>query len=256
MEKTKIEWCDSSWNPVTGCYHTCPYCYARRTANRFKGCNASPDGSTASRFVVLEDRPQYTDKLGTSHSAAYPYGFVPTYHKYRIDDLKTRKFGQNIFVCSMADLFGDWVPVDVILEVFNACREHDEHRYLFLTKNPARYYSLASLGLLPKMKNFWYGTTVEDQDQDYFFSEEHHTFLSIEPIMAPFDSRECFDQNIKPDWIIIGAETGKRENKVIPERSWVEPIVETGRRISVPIFMKDSLIPIWGENIITEFPWG
>ena len=35
MKKTKIEWCDSTWNPVTGCYHGCEYCYARRIACRF-----------------------------------------------------------------------------------------------------------------------------------------------------------------------------------------------------------------------------
>lgn len=26
---TKIDWCDSTWNPVTGCLHGCEYCYAR-----------------------------------------------------------------------------------------------------------------------------------------------------------------------------------------------------------------------------------
>ena len=35
MLKTKIEWCDSTWNPITGCRHKCPYCYARRMAERF-----------------------------------------------------------------------------------------------------------------------------------------------------------------------------------------------------------------------------
>lgn len=35
MDKTKIEWCDSTWNPVTGCRHGCEYCYARRIAERF-----------------------------------------------------------------------------------------------------------------------------------------------------------------------------------------------------------------------------
>jgi protein gp37 len=27
MDKTKIEWSDSTWNPVTGCFHECEYCY-------------------------------------------------------------------------------------------------------------------------------------------------------------------------------------------------------------------------------------
>ena len=35
MNKTKIDWCDSTWNPVTGCLHGCEYCYARGIANRF-----------------------------------------------------------------------------------------------------------------------------------------------------------------------------------------------------------------------------
>ena len=36
-KKTKIDWCDSTWNPVTGCLHGCAYCYARRIAERFGG---------------------------------------------------------------------------------------------------------------------------------------------------------------------------------------------------------------------------
>lgn len=37
VEKTKIDWCDSTWNPVTGCFHECEYCYARGIAHRFSG---------------------------------------------------------------------------------------------------------------------------------------------------------------------------------------------------------------------------
>lgn len=28
MNKTKIDWADYTWNPVTGCLNTCEYCYA------------------------------------------------------------------------------------------------------------------------------------------------------------------------------------------------------------------------------------
>ena len=37
MNKSLIEWCDFTWNPVTGCQHGCPYCYATKQANRFSG---------------------------------------------------------------------------------------------------------------------------------------------------------------------------------------------------------------------------
>ena len=36
LHKSKIEWCTHTWNPVTGCLHGCPYCYARRFIDRFK----------------------------------------------------------------------------------------------------------------------------------------------------------------------------------------------------------------------------
>lgn len=42
MNKTKIDWCDSTWNPVTGCLHGCEYCYARDIAHRFGGWNYTP----------------------------------------------------------------------------------------------------------------------------------------------------------------------------------------------------------------------
>ena len=34
MNKTKIDWCDYSWNPITGCLHECDYCYARKPGNQ------------------------------------------------------------------------------------------------------------------------------------------------------------------------------------------------------------------------------
>lgn len=37
MKKTKIDWVESTWNPVTGCNHDCAYCYARNIARRFSG---------------------------------------------------------------------------------------------------------------------------------------------------------------------------------------------------------------------------
>jgi len=72
MNRTKIDWCDYTWNPVVGCLHGCPYCYARRMAERFKG------------------------------GKAYPFGFEPTSHLSKrivgdkvleIDHIRPRVFG-------------------------------------------------------------------------------------------------------------------------------------------------------------------
>ena len=38
----------------------------------------------------------------------YPYYFSPTFHRYRLGEPQSWKKPRNIFVCSMADLFGEW----------------------------------------------------------------------------------------------------------------------------------------------------
>jgi hypothetical protein len=91
-----IEWAKWTWNPVTGCKFGCPYCYAKDIANRF-----------------------------------YPNKFEPTFHEDRLDAPVNTKVPteattdigyKNVFVCSMADLFGDWIPDEWIEKVLNAVR--------------------------------------------------------------------------------------------------------------------------------------
>lgn len=185
----------------------------------------------------------------------YPAGFNPTFHKYRLGEPSLVKQGQNIFVCSMADLFGEWVPDDWIEKVFDACRKAPQHVYLFLTKNPSRYEKLKDKGILPDLPNFWYGTTVTKKgDLFLWFERFANWFLSIEPLQE--DLGEYISDH-KPGWVIIGAETGNRKGKVVPQKEWVDNIVAKCRMMGTKIFMKDSLIPIVGEqNMIREIPSG
>ena len=81
-------------------------------------------------------------------------------HRYRLNQPERQAEPQTVFVCSMADLFGRWVPTSWIAEVLDACRRAPQHRYLFLTKNPARYLQLDYMGLLPHENNFWYGRYI------------------------------------------------------------------------------------------------
>lgn len=256
MIDTKIEWCDSTWSPVTGCLHTCEYCYARSIANRFRGCDAAPDGKTDQRIITLSERLQVTRKSGAKLNAAYPYGFTPTLHEYRLGDPLKKGFGKTIFVCSTADLFGEWVPDEWIEKVFDACKAAGGHRYLFLTKNPERYFRLAKAGKLPEDDSFWYGTTTAHPEDPLFFSDHHHTFVSVEPILEPFTADDRSRDAIKEtEWAIFGAETGNRKDKVVPERSWIEDYVRFMQESGKAVFMKNSMKPVWGDDIITQFPW-
>ena len=153
MNRTKIEWCDSTWNPVTGCKHGCEYCYAKRIAERYAG-SVSAGSFDGRKLVELDEQPLVERKNGKVSGAPFPVGFRPTLHKYRLWEPAHVKKPQTIFVCSMADLFGEWVPDEWIAEVFNACLLSPQHRYLFLTKNPGRYMKLAEAGVLPEENNF------------------------------------------------------------------------------------------------------
>lgn len=268
---TKIDWADSTWSPVTGCLHGCEYCYARRIAERF---------GTHKKY----DRP-YTPVLDVpmrrvrTEPEPYPYGFKPTFHRYKLDEPQHWKKPRTIFVCSMADLFGEWVPDEWILEVFKACDDAPQHRYLFLTKNPMRLCRMASatkvflwnvehqnegphpktkdycdVPLLPIRDNWWFGSTLDNANARRFQGDcIWNTFTSIEPIT------EYMDMGIgsfgSDRWTIIGAETGNRKNKVIPKRAWVENILDAAAITGVKVFMKESLREIMGDDFRQEFPW-
>lgn len=251
MNKTKIDWCDSTWNPVTGCLHGCEYCYARGIANRFAPFDLPhlTDNGVFKKINDLE-KPIITEcKDGKERICPYPYGFEPTFHRYHLNDY-IGKIGRNIFVCSMADLFGDWVPDSWIEEVFAACEKAPQHNYLFLTKNPKRYEKLLDR-YMPD--NMWFGwSQAEPMGDKIVFTANHsvHAFVSIEPLLKSFE--EFHIRGV--EWVIIGAETGQRKNKVIPERKWIEDIVNECRKADIPVFMKSSLAEIWGEPLIQEFP--
>lgn len=260
MGKSKIEWCDETFNPITGCRHSCEYCYAKQMTRRFSG---DVKRNLTEKEKFHEDRGGYVlDEPFVGENGkqiVYPFGFEPTLHRYRMDMPDKFIAGRNIFVGAMADMFGEWVPDEWIREVFASCQKFPQHNYMFLTKNPARYLELKQRDLLPEGDSFWYGTTVTDETKPFFFCKGHKTFLSIEPILGKFTKPDAntgiLDKDCRPDWIIIGAETGLRKGKIVPEFEWIKEIVLAADLAGIPVFMKDSLIPIVGEkNMRREFP--
>lgn len=240
MDKTKIDWCDSTWNPVTGCFHDCEYCYARGIAERFGGKQKYAN-------IFEENEPV----IGVDGKVlAYPHSFSPTLLRYRLNDYIGKK-GRNIFVCSMADLFGSWVPDSWIEEVFKACEKAPQHNYLFLTKNPGRYVELINnTDFFVKTKgNMWFGYSYTGKESKQWWNPDYNIFASVEPILEPIEIPRC-------KWLIVGAETGRRKYKVIPKREWIEHLVYYCGKWNIPLFMKSSLADIWGEPLIQEFPEG
>lgn len=276
MNRSKIEWCDHTWNPITGCRHNCKYCYARRWTTRFSGDvrlnmmakkdYAMESAANSGEDLYVLDAPMLNE---TGNPLIYPFGFAPTLHRYRMDMPSKLKMGNNIFVGAMADVFGAWVPDQWIKEVFDICKTYPIHNYLFLTKNPDRYMELFMKDLLPECENMWYGVSVTNMDQSHLaeaitqdLPAGAHSFLSIEPILEDLTIKsEHYENSLEivignfTDWVIIGAETGRRKDKVIPKKEWIDNIVRLCDEEGIPVFMKDSLISIVGEsNMRREFP--
>lgn len=281
--KTKIDWCDATWNPVTGCLHGCEYCYARRITERF-GANQMP---IFADYPVLHEPVRCTDTyaymrdagISTGRIQPYPFGFEPTFHRYKLDEPKKWKKPRTIFVCSMADLFGEWVPDEWIEHVFAACDAAPWHRYIFLTKNPKRLCRMAiatkvflwnvdhqdsqvhpkteeyvEVMRLPIRENWWFGSTIDNRKAECFrCGNTWNTFTSIEPLTEYLDMGIGSFGNDR--WTIIGAETGNRKGKITPKREWVENIVEAAQITGVKVFMKESLRDLMGADFRQEFPW-
>lgn len=241
MNYTNIEWTDFTWNPVTGCYHGCEYCYARRIAHRFRNQDEESEKTAEwakENNMVLETK---------SKKDPYPLEFVPTFHKNRLDQPGKRKKPAKIFVSSMGDLFGEWVPEEWIKQVIEVAEKCPHHTFQFLTKNPGRYYDFD----FPD--NCWLGTSVDGKDfrTDHEKVEimeeitENITFLSVEPLLGNVEDHVGFSWC---DWVIIGAQTGPGAKK--PKAWWIDQIFKNYRG---PIFLKDNLD--WPEEI-KEWPKG
>lgn len=261
MNRSKIEWCDHTWNPITGCRHGCTYCYARTMTSRFAGdvrLNKMAkadyqlvDAADGSEAVYRLEKPMMNE---TGNALVYPFGFEPTYHRYRMDTLDKLKMGNNIFVGAMADVFGAWVPEEWIRDIIGVCENRPQHNYMFLTKNPKRYNEVG----VPLVSNMWYGTSITRESEMRrikYLPLHKNTFISFEPLLEDVFP-ELYGYILKRlGWIIIGAQTGRRKDKVVPDTEWINKLVRQADIAKIPVFMKDSLIPIVGEHgMRREFP--
>ncbi len=250
MNKTSIEWCDYTWNPVTGCLHSCrrTYCYNTikftSPLNRFGAIYINEAGNRVS------EKDWKTRETNRAHiakeSEVYPYGYDPTLYPHRLNEPLKKKKSGRIFVVDTGDLFGEWVPkewIDKVLEIVNAGYWHT---FLFLTKNPKRMLQFT----FPP--NAWVGTSV-NSDKDVRRAEiikdvnARVKYLSIEPLLGEISF------SLKGvDWVIVGAQTGK--NPVIPEKGWIESILHQTERYNIPIFMKGNIKPYYTFDLPQKFP--
>ena len=220
LTPTKIEWCRDkegrkgfTWNVVTGCKNGCSYCYARRLAEgRLKG------------------RGRYVN------------GFEPTFHKEILYAPLYMKRPSRIFVSSMGEIWGPWVPHWWQMRILNSMAIASWHTFLNLTKNPLGLVGYQMNGhTIPD--NVWVGVSVDTKESTKRLSQltrvKHpNKFVSFEPLLGDVTWGDWFTlEGIK--WVIIGAQTGPGADQ--PDWNWVADLQQEATSLNIPIFIKDNL---------------
>ena len=214
---SKIEWTETTWNPVTGCTKItrgCDNCYAERFAERFRGTPGHP----------------------------YEPGFDLTLRPERLSQPLSWKRPRMIFVNSMSDLFHKDVPTDFIDKVFDTMEASDWHVFQILTKRSPimRDYLRRRYGSRLVPRHIWCGVSVED---DKAAARIRHLqdapittrFLSIEPLLGPVGDIDIEGVS----WVIVGGESGPGARPM--DADWVREIRDNCLSSEVPFFFKQ-----WG----------
>ncbi len=243
MSKTKIEWADVVWNPVTGCTKVsagCKHCYAERMWPRL---------ATGRPFTSVQC---HDDRL-----------HAPLHWK------KPRR----VFVNSMSDLFHEDVPDEFIDRVFAVMALCPQHTFTVLTKRPRRMFDYmngqdeclddARIDLIRltasyygytdfpgteikwPIQNVWLGVSCENQETAdkriplLLKTPAALRFVSCEPLLGPINLEDRYN-GITLNWVIVGGESGPKARPMHPD--WARSLRDQCQFESVPFFFKQ-----WGE---------
>lgn len=252
---TKIEWCTTTWNPVTGCSKVsegCRNCYAEALSLRFGRSRKPWTHPFAAENIVL--------------------------HPERLDQPYRWRDQRIVFVNSMSDLFHELVPFEFIDRVFDVMEATPRHAFQVLTKRPKQMlawfewrnqsHASASGRAYESPANVWLGVSVEDMRAAHWRIPElmavpsRVRFLSCEPLLGPLDLRIWLDPNTarcrrcsdEPadaacdcschtrggvNWVIVGGESGPRHRPM--DGDWAREVRDRCVAAGVPFFFKQ-----WG----------
>ena len=237
--KSKIEWTDATWNPVTGCDKVstgCKNCYAEKYLKRFHGDN----------------------------------GFAVTLHENRLSKPDTWKNPRIIFVCSLGDLFHEDVPFNFIDKIFSVIERNKRHTFIILTKRPENakvYYD--DRGISKPYLNVWFGISAENQETAdirvpvLLQIPAIVRFVSAEPLLGYINLSKIKIGDIsyidalkgfgygemvpghsifyhRISWVIVGGESGNKARPMHPD--WAISLRNQCDSAGIPFFFKQ-----WGE---------
>jgi len=271
-ETTKIEWCDSTFNPWEGCQKVgpgCDHCYAETRNARFGGGVAVNWGPGAPRRRTSEANWRKPLAWNAAHAEFFAE------HGRR----------QRVFCASLADVFDNEVPEEWRIDLFDLIRRTPNLDWLLLTKrigNARPMIATAAAAVehddsfvcpwttKAPWPNVWIGATITSQTEaerdipKLLAVPAAKRFLSMEPLLGPVNLTDVpmpesghghheFSPIItgsalkraqwhKPsiDWVIVGGESGPNARPMHPD--WARSLRDQCQAAGVPFLFKQ-----WGE---------
>lgn len=251
-DKTKIEWCDRTFNPWEGCTKispACDNCYAADRAARYK--------------TVEWGGPRRRTSAGNWKK---PLKWERAAKAFMLEEGRR----QRVFCASLADVFDNQVPEEWRSDLWDLIRECPSLDWLLLTKRPQNIEKMLPPFWDEIKDRIWLGTTVENQEtaeRNIPHLLKHDSairFLSCEPLLGPIEldicngsyfynfllgvkyhdppagERGATEQGHKIDWVIAGGESGPnaRPSHIL----WFVSLIKQCATARVPFLFKR-----WGE---------
>lgn len=89
----------------------------------------------------------------------------------------------------------------------------------------------------------------------YIHKPDFNIFVSVEPMLERFGKGTCAILCADTPWVIVGAESGIRKGRVLPEKDWIDDLAKAAEEFAGAIFMKESLREIMGDDFKQQYPW-
>lgn len=244
QSETGIEWTHVfgpgtgyTWNVIGGCQHNCRW--------------NMPDQSVAECYAKTLVDMQRSDNY-------YARGFQAHYfHPERLQEPLQLRKPAGIFLDSMSDLMGHWVPDEQINQVLEVCRQTPQHIYFLLTKNPPR---LRKFDFPP---NCWVGVsappsqmmgkplTIAQQNRWFYIAinalnqcNARIKWVSFEPLSYDI----ALDMTLSTQyrlittihWAVIGA-ASRGKSYYQPDPAWIKGLLDVLAMRNIPAFFKGNL---------------
>jgi protein gp37 len=239
LNRTGIETADFTWNLYTGCLNGCSFCYARKLARGWLKDTYLRNENTSPLAPAGVDKTDPFFPRFWRNRRGDPFTVPET---FKSSNPSLRRGTAMIFAIDMGDIFGSSIPADWIWDLMGTIEECPQV-FQILTKFPGTLLYWAAAHGLPE--NVWAGVTVCNQSMvapavDCLSGIDAAVkYVCVEPLQE-----RIVMELSGVDWMIIGAQTNPL---VLPQREWVETLLEEAEESGTKVFLKKSLN--WHEDI-------